>query len=186
MVGREPRSIDEGLDRAGVTESEAMSKNWISIDQTSVGEAVQLCQPGHFVRLSHEQIPRFVPDSLTAKCPGAVLMASGIAPDKAVYVLNLVRHDGANLDETPIVFVAGINSLGVSGFVYQHGSWDGRTSPVPSDMATLIAASGMLAAGAFKSPAASGAFTDLADSSHARAFDAAAKRYFNQQGGWPV
>lgn len=162
-----------------------MPKNWIEIDQKSVGEAIRRCEPGHYVRLSHEEIPSFVPASLTAKCPGAILMASGISPGKALYVLNLVRQDGANLDENPIVFVGATDSHGTSGFVYQHGSWDGRTSPIPSDMAALIAASGMLAAGAIKSPAVSGTFTELAGSSSANAFNAAAGHYLQKQGGWP-
>jgi hypothetical protein len=168
-----------------VKSGDQMPKNWIAIDEPSLSKTMKACKPGQYVRLSHAEIPDFVPNSLKAKCAGALLMASGITQARTVYVLNLMRQDGANVDENPIVFVGATGTSGVSGFVYQHGSWGGRTSPMSSGMAEMVATSGVLIAEVFKRSAASGTLSELTNSSHLGAFDAATKRYFELHGGWP-
>lgn len=163
-----------------------VAKNWIPIDATNLKKVTDLCQSGHYVRLSHSEIPAFVPQSLTAKCPGAVLMASGLTSERTVYVLNLIRDDNQNLDENPVVFVSDSGNQGASGYVYQHGDWINRTSRKPTEMQELINVSGMLAAGAIGSCAASGILADLKGLSHIEAFHAAARQYFQQTGAWPA
>ena len=104
-----------------------MKAQFFDVNATQVNEVRKLCEHGGYRLLGKSEIPSCIPEGLTQKCIGAVLMASTCESGDA-YVANLLRDDvkAKDIDEMPYALIAGRNTNASSCLIH-HGRYQDRS-----------------------------------------------------------
>lgn len=100
------------------------------------------CPNYQYRLLRSDEIPEFLPSSLTDKFNSALLMCSG-SNDHYTFVLQGYRIDGEQIDEHQ--YVATFDqaaSKSYAGFI-EHADYNGRTTDIPIEMQESMSASGI-------------------------------------------
>jgi hypothetical protein len=84
------------------------------------------------------ELPGWFPPRLTDKVDGGVMVNTG-----SLFMVNLYRKDGTDIDQQPFGFVFMSGTAVASGGFIQDGDWIGRTRPLPLEAQRFIAASGV-------------------------------------------
>jgi hypothetical protein len=118
-----------------------MAEEWFNPRPTSgldVQALLNLCPQGMYYRFIPSELPQYFSSGLIATLDGGIMVHSG-----SLFMINLFRIDGADIDQQPFGFVVASGVASASGGFIQHGDWIGRTIPQPPEMASAIAASGI-------------------------------------------
>jgi hypothetical protein len=118
-----------------------MAKEWFDVWPTSgrdVREWTALCGSGQMRPFLTSELPGWFPSGLTRKVDGGVMVNTG-----SLFMVNLYRQDGADIDQQPFGFIFMSGTALASGGFIQDGNWIGRTSSLPPEALSFIAASGV-------------------------------------------
>ncbi len=92
--------------------------------------------------VDNNELPDWLPSSLTTKFNSAVIAASGNTSTYVGIIMGY-RIDHDEIDEHPFVVAFDKNNNNeFSGFI-NHGDWTDRTTNIPDEMQRLMAASGL-------------------------------------------
>ena len=107
-----------------------MKTQFFDINATQVNQVRKLCKPSRYRLLEKSEIPSCIPEGLTQKCIGAVLMASTCESGDA-YVANLLRNDekAQDIDEMPYALIAVGRNTNASCCLIHHGRYQDRSKP---------------------------------------------------------
>ena len=126
-----------------------MKYNWFNVRNEDRKKWESICQPGDYQIISGSEIPfmlnSILPEDLTRKYDSVLIAGSATQDGKVYYMANGNRIDfrGTAVDQMPLglVFI-GYMSAG-SACLIQHGNWDNRSIPPPTDFWDHISGSGI-------------------------------------------
>lgn len=102
-----------------------------------------LCPIGEYRVVTPEKIPPgIISPGLLSKTHNVLILCSGTSSGRVYAMMNFNRIDGGEIDQMPYAMAFDGNESIPSGVLIQHGSYLGRTTPLPSDFYPYIAASG--------------------------------------------
>jgi hypothetical protein len=147
-----------------------MKTQFFDVNATQVNEVRKLCKHGSYRLLGKSEFPSCIPEGLTQKCVGAVLMASTCESGDA-YVVNLLRDDvkAKEIDEMPLALIAERNT-NASICLIHHGRYQGRSKLYGNEQfRDIVEARDKYLRFADYPPNKEGPLADLKGSSHEKA-----------------
>lgn len=104
----------------------------------------KICPVGEYRVVDPQVIPAgIIAPGLLAKTHSVLILCSGTMSGRVYAMMNLNRIDGVEIDQMPYAMAFDGNESIPSGVLVQHGSYLGRTTPLPPDFYPYIAASGI-------------------------------------------
>ncbi|HEX7049052.1 MAG TPA: hypothetical protein VF188_02480 [Longimicrobiales bacterium] len=107
--------------------------------------ARQVGAPSGYSWLQPHQLPTTIPATLRTKLPTALLMWERTPSGTTILVCNGIRYDAkANaLDQEPFGVAVYPSGASTAGIFAHHGSWNGRTAPLPPAIGDIIGSSSL-------------------------------------------
>jgi hypothetical protein len=103
----------------------------------------QICPVGEYRVVPPDVVPSgIIAPGLLAKIHSVLIVCSGTENGRVYAMMNLNRIDGEDIDQMPYAMAFDGSESIPSGILVQHGSYPGRTTPLPSDFYPYVTASG--------------------------------------------
>lgn len=117
--------------------------DWQEKPAIEFSELINLCPVGEYRVIPVGGFPTgIVSSELLAKCDSVFVLCSGTDYGRTYAMFNFNRIDGAEVDQMPYALAFDGGDVLPSGVLIQHGSYPGRTTPLPNDYYPYVAASG--------------------------------------------
>jgi hypothetical protein len=122
----------------------SMWYDWQPKPEVDFHSLAEFCPVGQYRVATPEEIPSgILPQGLLAKTHDILVLCSGTPNGRTYFMLNANRIDRNDVDQMPYAIAFDETQSVPSGLLIQHGSYTGRTTPLPKDFHEYVAASGI-------------------------------------------
>lgn len=152
-------------------------ESWVTLTPKQEAEIRLIIMPDHYRVLQPHELPEFLPSSFRTQIINGIAMTSNISSGW-ILVANWQRLDikAQAIDQEPFgIFLVSSNASALSSGMYlHHGSWPGRTTPIPFPVASSFLTTDISSLWPLTDPPPDtyGPLEDLKGTSHERALEA--------------
>ncbi len=130
---------------------------------------------GGYRRVSKNEIPNIIPETLRKKLYGAMIMGQQTTDGKVCLVVNCIRPDWNDnaIDQNPFGIIVYTSGASTQGVYIQHGNWHERSIPLTAELKRIITSTSLGDYYPLKNEPhnSSGPLSDLSRTSHEGAFN---------------